>query len=134
MKRQQEGYVLLVALFAVVFLMAAGAMLAASLGYRSWLVREQARDVHLTALTDGALARSLAKLSVNSYYEGTGEEALGEGTIAIAVERTGLYERRVTVTASYGGGRRSARARVQVDDVRPPRVLGWEPVPPPPPG
>ena len=126
MRRRQSGHVLIVALFVLAVTMAAAAMIAASLGYRMWLVRQESRNLHLTALADGALALALAELSVDRSYGGTGGPVpWDDGTYAIEVRPSGLNESEVEVRVTYGGGGRAALAEVELLPVR---VVGWQPI------
>jgi len=109
-------------------MLAAGAMIAGSLTYRMSLVRQQARSLHLTALTDAALARAMAELSRDPGYRGTGgTEPFGDGGYEIAVRRVGATGAVVDLRASYGGGHRAARAELVLFPVQ---VTRWEPVSP----
>jgi hypothetical protein len=125
-RRRQSGHVLIVALFVLAVTMAAAAMIAGSLGYRMWLVRQESRNLHLTALADGALALALAELSVDRSYGGTGGPVpWDDGTYAIEVRPSGLNESAVEVRVTYGGGGRAALAEVELLPVR---VVGWQPI------
>ncbi len=126
-RRRTSGHVLLVALFVVAVTSAAVALAASALAYEMWLVRQQARNLHLTTLVDGALAQALAELSVDPGYRGTrGSVPWAGGTYAITARQTGLDEAEVEVRVTYGGGGRAAFAEVRL---RPPvRVVSWQPM------
>lgn len=125
-RRRQSGHVLIVALFVIAVTMAASAMIAGTLAYKMWLVRQQSRNLHLTALADGAVALALAELSVDHGYRGTHKPVpYDDGTFAIEARQTGLNEAEVEVRATYGGGRRAAFAEVEL---RPLRVISWRPI------
>ena len=129
MVKRTEGYVLLVALFVIFLMMAGGTLLAGSLQYRMWLLRQEVQSVQLTALTDSGLAMALDALSLSPFYEGTEETRLGDGTVAVEVEFGEQAETRVVqVTATYDKAGRRVRAVVQLSERYPPRVLSWEPV------
>lgn len=122
-----SGHVLLVALFVIAMTMAASAILAGALGHRMWLVRQDARHLHLTALADAGVARALAELSRDPSYRGTERAVpLGDGTYAVAVRPSGPFTVAIEVRATYGGGGRAARAEATL---RPSlEVTRWEPI------
>lgn len=125
-RRRQSGHVLIVALFVIAVTMAASAMIAGALAYKMWLVRQQSRNLHLTALADGALALALAELSADRGYRGTAKPVpYDDGTFAIAARQTALNEAQVEVRVTYGGGRRAAFAEIEL---RPLRVVSWQPI------
>ena len=128
MVKRDEGYALVTALVVIALMMAAGALLAASLHVRMELLRGEARDVRLTALTDAGLAFALDRLSLSHFWTGVGAQPLGDGVFAVEVE-TGVdpMTRVVTVNASWGPGHRAVRAVVQLSDYFPPRVIDWRP-------
>ena len=129
MVKRSQGYVLVAALIVIALMMAAGALLAGSLQYRMWLLRQETQSVHLTALVDAGLAQALDRLSLSHSWDGAGEQPLGEGTVAVRVERgEKALQRIVVVTATYGTAGRSIRAVVQLSDFLPPRVVSWQPI------
>lgn len=124
--RRREGFVLVVALFVLAVTLSAMAVIAGSLGYRMWLLRQEARSVQLTALTDAALAKALAELSRDADYGGTdGAEPFGDGTFAITARRVATLRAVVEVRATYAGGRRAVRADVDLDALE---VTRWQPI------
>lgn len=128
--KRSEGYVLVAALVVIALMMAAGALLAGSLQYRMWLLRQQTQDVHLTALADAGMARALDGLSRSHFWSGAPEEPLGDGTVEIRVEMGDrALERVVGITVTYGNAGRSVRAIVVLSDLVPPRVEDWQTVP-----
>ena len=132
-RRPQRGHVLIVALFVMVVVMTAAFLMAVSLRQRMELWRDEHRSIQLAALLDAGMAQALATLWSNPNWRGTGgEEPLGEGTLEIEVDKIGGLEVEVTVRATYGMGRRAARARVRIDrrpTPDPPEVLVWSPLP-----
>lgn len=126
--RSNQGFALVTALVVIALTMAAGALLAASLHYRMQLLSDEVRDVHLTALTDAGLAFALDRLSLSHFWNGAGEQPLGDGVFAVEVEMgADPMTRVVTVDAWWGRGHRAARAVVQLSDYFPPRVVDWRP-------
>ncbi len=129
MVKREGGYALLAALVVIVLVMASGALLAASLQYRMWLLRQETQNVHLTALTDAGLALALDRFSLSHFWDGVGEQPLGDGAFAVAVEMGDqAMVRVVTVTATWGAAGRAVRAEVRLSDYLPPRVISWRPV------
>ena len=129
MVRRDQGFILLVVLVVIALMMAAGALLAGSLQYRMWVLRQESRNIHLTALTDAGLAQALGRLAQSHSWPGTGPQAFGGGTVAIDVDFGDLALTRVVViTATYGTSGRSIRAVVQLSDYLPPRVISWQPI------
>ncbi len=129
MVKPNQGYVLITVLVVIVLMMAAGTLLAGSLQYRMWLLRQEAQDIHLSALIDAGFAQALDRLSQSHFWPGSAEQGVGGGTVEVEVEmgdRT--LTRIVTVTTTYGVGGRSVRAVVQLSDHVQPRVLEWIPV------
>ncbi len=130
MVKRDDGYILVAALVVIALMMVAGALLAGSLHYRMWLLRQQAQDVHLTALADAGMAQALDELWRSHSWPGVPEQSLGEGTIESRVEMGGqVMQRVVVITATYGQGGRSVRAVILLSDFLPPRVLSWEVIP-----
>ena len=124
---RDPGYALVIALFVLAAMMAAGAMIAGSLTYRMALLREETRGLQLTALADAALAQALAELSLDANYPGSqGPRPFADGTIATVAYGIGAQRVAVEVRATYQGGGRAARAEV---NLLPLEVLHWEPMP-----
>ncbi len=129
MVKREQGYVLITALVVMALMMASGALLAASLQYRMWLLRQEVQGIHLTALTDAGLALALDRLSLSHFWDGLEEQTLGDGTFTVEVEMGDqAMTRVVTVNGAWGPARRAARAVVLLSDYRPPRVISWRPV------
>lgn len=134
--RRQQGYVLIVALFVLIVLMSAAALIASSLAYRMWSFRQEVQAVRLTALLDGGLAKALPNLWANPHWSGIEAEPFGDGTITIEVRPEEEPYVEVVVKASYWGARRAARAKVELDEdeddpskePKAPKVKLWEPV------
>ncbi|MEM7354041.1 MAG: hypothetical protein AAF657_24780 [Acidobacteriota bacterium] len=131
MVKRAEGYVLVTVLIVIALLMAAGALLAGSLQYRMWLLRQESQTIHLAALTDAGIAQALERLSIDQSWRGADVQPLGDGAVEVAVDYADhIMAREVLVTATYGNARQTVLALVRLDDHRPPKVIGWEPVPP----
>ena len=125
MVRKEEGFALAAVLLAVLLLSIGLAMVAASLQLRMGLVRREAQSVTLTALSDAALAETLAELGENAYYHGAPEHGLGPGRLRSKVRflSPGRYE--VVATAPYAGRERTVEAEVLRPAGAVPRVVRW---------
>ena len=129
-RERSGGYVLVVALFVLVMVMAAGALLTSSLHYRMGLLRQEAQSVHLSALADAGLAMALAQLALHPFDDLELDERLGDGRVkVVGMLGDRVMRREVEVTATWGTAGRAVRAVVQLDDHAPPRVVAWERVP-----
>jgi len=123
--RGQTGFALLVALVVVLLVSIALGLLAAALQIRMRLVRQEAQTLKLMALSDAALAETLASLTYDAGFEGVAEQTFGGGRIASTVRPLGSNHYEVLATASYAGKERAVDAEV----VRAPagaRVVRWE--------
>lgn len=121
----QSGYVLLLALFVTIIALAAGALTAQALHLRMQLVRQQERDLRLTALLDAAMAQAMAELVRDANYEGTdGAQALGNGTYEINARREGSNRVFVGLRVVYGGIGRGALATLELYPVL--KVQSWQ--------
>jgi type II secretory pathway pseudopilin PulG len=123
--RKEDGFALLVALVVLLLVSIALALVAAALQIRMRLVRQEAQTVRLMALSDAALAETLASLTYNPDFDGVAEQAFGGGRIASAVRPLGSSRYEVLAVALYAGKERAVDAEV----VRTPlgaRVVRWE--------
>ncbi len=129
MVRRDPGYVLITVLMVIVLMMAAGTLLAGSLQFRMWLLRQEAQDIHLSALIDAGVAQALDRFSLSHSWAGVAEHGVGDGTVEARV-RMGerALTRIVLVTVVYGNAGRSVEVVVQLSDFVPPRVVEWTPV------
>jgi hypothetical protein len=103
----ESGYALLTALLVIFLLSIALALLAASLQLRMRLVREDGASVTLSALSDAAVAETLANLAQSGSYTGSPEHDFGGGRIGSEVVPLGPGVYDVVATAKY-----SRRGRV----------------------
>ncbi len=129
MRRQhgehQEGYALLVALVVLLLVSIALALLAAGLQIRMRLVRQEAQILRLMALSDAALAETLASLNYDPSFDGLPDQAFGGGRISSSVRPLGTNHYEVLAVALYAGKERAVDAEV----VRTPlgvAVVHWE--------
>ncbi|MFV2074043.1 MAG: hypothetical protein ACC742_15535, partial [Thermoanaerobaculales bacterium] len=101
-------------------------VLAVTAGVRSrgvGVVMEE-RHVRLTALSDAAMAESLAELARNPGFTGIPERRIEGGSIASTVRKVGLYEIDLEATGRRNGWRAVIVGRVDLEHG--PRVLRWE--------
>jgi Tfp pilus assembly protein PilV len=123
--RKDDGFALPGALLALLLLSVALALVAASLQLRMRLVLRESRSLTLTALSDAALAETLARLSEDAAFRGAPEHAFGAGSLKSEVRPLSAVRFEVTATAGYAGRKRV----VEADVVRPPgetaRVVRW---------
>jgi type II secretory pathway pseudopilin PulG len=125
MMRRDTGFALVSVLLAILLLSIGLALVAASLQLRMGLVRGEARSVNLTALSDAALAETLAELGENAYFHGVPEHGLGPGRLRSEVRflSPGRYE--VVATATCAGRERTVEAEVLRPAGAAPRVVRW---------
>ncbi len=107
--------------------MAMGSAIAASLTLRMERLERQQANLQLSALLDGAMARSLAELAQHPGWQGTGGEVpLGDGTYAVEAAWLGNSRVGVRLSSSYG---RSGRAAEAIVDTHTKQVVRWGPLP-----
>lgn len=111
-KAEESGFALVTALFAVFLLSVALALVGTSLQLRMSMVRQEARSLTLTALSDAALAETLAHLAIDATYRGVAAHPYGGGTIESEVVRVSTTRYQVRASAFYAGGERAVRAEV----------------------
>jgi hypothetical protein len=126
--RGDSGHTLIVALMAVLVLGAALALVAGSLVSRMQRLRGETRTTSLLALSDAAVARSLAEMAARPSAGGFEEMPFGGGTIESEV-RHGAAGSFVIVAASrFQGTEMRVEARGVTTDLGP-RVTGWRRLP-----
>ena len=125
MLRKDDGFALASVLLAILLLSIGLALVAVSLQLRMGLVRREAQSVTLTALSDAALAETLAELRHDAYFHGVREHDLGGGRLRseVCFLSPGRYQ--VVATATYAGRERIVEAEVLRPAGAPPRVLRW---------
>jgi len=121
----ESGSALILAL-ATIFIVTMAVLLAASMiQTRRMSFDLQQRDVTLTALTDAAVAESLAGLDEDRNFSGVRAHAFGRGTISSSVSFAGKYSRRLLAQAHYRGWTSMIEADVNVRR-RHPVILAWK--------
>jgi hypothetical protein len=124
-RSRERGFSLVVAIAVVAGIGLAVLVVAQELQTRFDAFRLDERQVTLTALSDAALAATLARLSVDPDSRGIAPRALGPGTIASRVERVSPTERRVRALAQAGRFEARLDATVLLSELNP-RVVAWQ--------
>ncbi len=127
--RRESGQALVVALTVVLLLATAFGLVAGFLVSRMDRAREDTGRTVLLALSDAAVAESVANLAVSPYYPGVEEREFGGGTIASRVSRPAADLALVRAEASYEGQRLVVEVRVKLFEDAPPTTTGWRRVP-----
>lgn len=121
-----RGFALLLAL-GISFLVAALAIvIGRTLDTRSETGFLELRVVKLRALSDAALAETMAHLNESSTYGGQPRHSLGDGTIGSSVEPTGAGTAHVTATAEWHGWSARLEADVGFDAAGNAHVESWK--------
>ena len=123
--RPRTGHGLVLALFVLVIMTPAVGLLALSMTI-GWLdVPRERRTVNLIALSDAAIAETLAHLAVDEDFEGVEERPFGEGVISSEVTALGTHTVQVVANATYAGQERAMRGEVLLT-LSGPVVIDWE--------
>jgi hypothetical protein len=123
-RRAQRGAVLVFTLVVVVILTLGLALVVMVLDERQRALRLEIAGIELTALTDAALALTLAELASDPNYSGARRRELGRGEIESSVELLSPDAAEVLSRATFLGRSRTTRARVFLSRGAP-RVLEW---------
>ena len=129
-ERAERGFALATALFVLLLVSIALALVAGSLALNLRLEREEAQSLRRTALADAALAEALAGLAADAGFPGADEHPFGGGAIGSSVEPLGGGSYRVLARASFAGLARAAEARVARSPLGEVQVVRWRPVRP----
>jgi len=113
----------------MVLVASAVTLLATHYGFRARLASQEARRIHLVALTDAAIAESLAKLSVSAGFGGVSQREFGGGTFASEIESIPPHRRVIVASASYRGWTRQIRVQVRLH-MGSIEVESWSTLPP----
>jgi hypothetical protein len=122
---RERGFALLVGIFVVALVGVSVLLVLQYLQVRVDELRLEERTVTLTALTDAALAETLARLDTDPAFPGLGRRAFGRGAIASRVVATSGNGRRVAAEARFGRWRGLLEATVELGPSGP-RVASWE--------
>ena len=129
-RRAEAGQALVLALTVVLLLAAAFGLVAGFLVSRMNAARDDSRRTVLLALSDAAVAESVAHLAASPVYPGLEERAFGGGTIASRVSRPAADLAVVRARASFEGRTLVVDVEVRLSDDLPPTTVGWRRVPP----
>lgn len=93
----------------MVLVASAATLLATHYGFRARLVSQEARRIHLVALTDAVVAESVANLSESPGFAGVPQREFGGGTIESEIDTLSEKQRAILATATYRGWTRKIR-------------------------
>lgn len=124
-RSEESGQALVLALLVLALLTGVLALISMLLVSRMGEVRDEGRRVVLTALTDGALAETLARLASTPSFPGLDEQRMGEGIVESRVGRAGPSTLVIEVDASYRGAYLQVEARALERERAAPRVVSW---------
>jgi len=116
--------VLLLALLVVVLLIGVLALAVAFAQERQQAVQRETAQIHLVALSDAALAETLAHLARSRGAGGVPRRDFDGGQMESQVETTGPSTRLIRVRSEYRGREREVEAAVRLT-ARGPIVTGW---------
>ncbi len=128
-RRGESGFALLTALVVILLLSIALGLLAASLQIRLRMVRDDAENVILSALSDAAVAEAVAHLAQSAWYSGSPEHLFGDGRIGSEVTPISATLFTVVATARFAGRKRVVEAEVFRAPREAPRVRRWRRLP-----
>lgn len=125
----ERGFAVVISLVALLLVSVALALLATSMRLEMEEATRSASRMRLTALSDSALALTLARLAASDgVYGGLREEAFGDGFMTSRIQRLSGGRMRIVLTVRYRGRRRSTEAFVRLTDGTL-RVLRWRRLP-----
>jgi len=125
----ESGQALVVALVAVLLLGAALALVAGTLVSRMQRAQRAADDTTLLALTDAAVAETLADLAAWPVSPGVSTRDFGGGTIGSTVRHGGGKSFTIVAEATYRRRRLEGEGKGRMTDLGP-QVDGWRRLPP----
>lgn len=109
------GHALLTALFVMLLVGLAMAIAAAALQLHMRTMRHEVRTVRLIALTDAAVAETLAELDADPAFPGLAAHDFGGGVVGSRVTSSSRTQREVTGWARYRGMVRVVRVQVSFE-------------------
>jgi hypothetical protein len=113
-RRRPTGQALLVALIILLLVVSAATTVALHFGFRARLVSQESRRIHLVAMTDAAIAESLARLQQSSGYRGMAQREFDGGTITSTITSLPGNRRQILASAHYRGWDRQVRVQVRL--------------------
>ena len=124
---RRQGHGLILALVVIAVMMMALGLLASSMQMGMWEVRREVRTVTLVALSDAAVAETLAGLAADDAFAGVDEYEFGGGRISSRVKSLGEWRVEIAALAILDGQQRELRVAVRLTGSGP-VVLGLRPV------
>ncbi len=116
MIRTAAGHALFVTMIVLLLVASAVGLVASHYGLQARIVSQEARRIHLTALTDAAVAESLARLDETSGYDGIPRREFGGGTITSRIDPMSGDRRKILASATYRGWTRTVRVQVRIEE------------------
>lgn len=110
---REGGHALITALFVLLLVSLAVALVAASLQTALRGVRHELRSLRLMALTDASLSEAVARLADDGGFTGQPEHPFGGGTLRSEVIQIGAERWRVRAWAHYRGLDRGVQVTVR---------------------
>jgi hypothetical protein len=102
---RQSGHALLLALIVIVLVGVAGAVLTTSLGLHLHAARDETQRIQLVAMSDAAVAESLAELAASPGFAGVSKHDFGPGQIESSIQTVAASQRRIIAIATLTNGR-----------------------------
>ena len=102
---RQSGHALLLALIVIVLVGVAGAVLTTTLGLHLHAARDETQRIQLVAMSDAAVAESLAELAGSPGFGGVSKRDFGAGQIESTIQKIDASRRRIIATATLTSGR-----------------------------
>jgi hypothetical protein len=123
--KRERGVALVFALAALTLVGLTIAAVAAEIASRGAGVALEERSVRTTALSDWAMAETLAELADRGHsFRGITERSVAGGTISSTVRLLGEWEVEVVATGVRGDWRSTITARVSL--LTGPRIIWWQ--------
>jgi len=124
-RKTERGVALVFALAALTLVGLTIAVVAAEIASRSAGVVLEERSVRTTALSDWAMAETMAELADRGHsFRGITERSVAGGTISSTVRLLGEWEVEVVATGVRGDWRSTITARVSL--LTGPRIVWWQ--------
>jgi hypothetical protein len=102
---RESGHALLLALIVIVLVGVAGAVLTITLGLHLQMARDETQHIQLVAMSDAAVAESLALLAASPGFGGVTTRDFGPGQIESTIQTINASRRRIIATATLTSGR-----------------------------
>ena len=122
--RRDAGFALLLGIAAIALVSTAVLVVGEQLLCKARDFRLEERQITLIALSDAALAETLAHLSADPSFDGVTERPLEPGTISSRVRTSSPGSATVVARGSFGQWQATLEAEVALGAGRP-RVLSW---------